>query len=243
MKSALASPGAGAITGNTAAGETSLESFVAQLHREGVAAGQREAERLVREAREEAEQVLRRAAAEAEALLAEARERAAREHDQARAELELAARDTVLQLRSALDHVMQAILQRATSGVLQRPEFLAKLVREVVGAYARGDAAARLTAVHVPYQLASQLEAWTAEALAEGLRTDLQVLASLREWGFEYRLSNGGTVEVTTESVVERLQELVRPRLREIVAAATQAVAPREHLRPARAPRVAGQHR
>jgi hypothetical protein len=75
--------------------------------------------------------------------------------------------------------------------------------------------------------MARQLDAWTAQALAAGLQEDLEVRATLRHAGFEYRLTDGGAIEVSTAAVVERLLELVRPRLREIVVAAAQVPEPR----------------
>lgn len=225
MKAAAAIPGDGAAATHAAAGETSLESFVAQLRRDGVTAGQREAERLLHQAREESAELLRSARAEADALLAQARERAAAELQRGEAELQLAARDTLLQLYSAINRVLEQLLGGAVDGVLRDPAFLPKLVSDVVLSYARADAAARPVAVQLPQAAAERLEAWSAQLLAAGLAHDAEVAATLRESGFAYRLAGGGTVEVNTAGIVAQLLEYLRPRLREIVASAVPAVA------------------
>lgn len=196
-----------------------LETFVAQLHSEGVEAGRREAQRLAAAAREEAEEIVRRAKAEADTLLAEAKEAASRERERAEAELALAARDAVVALRSELDAVLETLLSRAVDARLRDPEFLGSLLREMAAAYARADADGRVRDVRVPRDLAEQLEAWWLNEVADGLRgeSDLRIEAALREAGFEYRVG-GGTVEVSVESTVEKLMELVRPRLRAILS-------------------------
>lgn len=205
------------------AGDT-LESFVAQLHDEGVAAGRREAERLVREAREQASEIVARARAEADAILAEAVEREEAAAARARADLELAARDAVLQLRAALSETLTHVLRRAVSAELNDPEVVGTLLREVVRGYARADAERRPTEIRLPRALKEQLERWWMRELASALQEGTASLeaAPLLEGGFEYRVA-GGTVEVSVEATVEKLLELVRPRLREIVVSGAQA--------------------
>lgn len=195
-----------------------LESFVAKLHSEGVEAGREEAKRLSAAARREADEIVRRARAEADALLADARERAAAERARAEAELELAARDAVIELRSELDRVLETLLSRAVEARLRDPAFLGPLLREMAAAYARADAEGRPREARVPRELAEQLEAWWLKEVAAGLRGEngLRIQGALRDSGFEYRVS-GGTVEVSVESTVEKLMALVRPRLREIL--------------------------
>lgn len=199
---------------------TSLESFVAQLHTEGVEAGRKEAERLVRRAEEEAAEILRRARVEAEEVLAEARRGVADEQARGRAELELAIRDAVLGLKAALADVLRSILARGAEAHLTDPDLLASLLKEVVGAYARADAAGRPTQVRVPRKLAEALESWWLRELAtalDGSGATPEFSATLEEAGFEYRVADG-IVEVSVESAVETLMALVRPGLRELVS-------------------------
>ena len=199
---------------------TSLESFVAQLHDEGVEAGRRDAEQLVRRAEEEAAELLRRARVEADALLEEARARAAEHAARGRAELELATRDAVLALRAALSDEIQSILARAAEAQLADPDLLASLVKEVVRAYAKADAAGRPTEIRVPRKLGKAFEEWWVRELATGISGDgaaPRLSGTLEGVGFEYRVGDG-TVEVSVDSVVETLMALVRPGLRELMA-------------------------
>lgn len=210
-----------------AAAETTLESFVAQLHSEGVEAGRKEAEEVVRAAEEEAEEIVRRARGEAEALIVEARTEAEAVGERGRAELELAVRDAILQLQASLNAVLRALLEGAVADHLSDPDELKPLLREVVEAYARADAEGRPTEFRVPAHAARSLEAWWSRELASVVAGGAGVPAlsgSLEGAGFEYDVS-GGTVEVSVDSVVAKLMELVRPGLRGMVEAVAKDAA------------------
>ncbi|MEJ2677844.1 MAG: hypothetical protein P8174_02075 [Gemmatimonadota bacterium] len=76
-----------------------LESFVSRLHADGVEAGRKEAERLLQDARDQAEGIIGAAEEEARRIVESAEAKAKRETERVNAELRLAARDAVLQLR------------------------------------------------------------------------------------------------------------------------------------------------
>ena len=210
------------------AAETTLESFVAQLHSEGVEAGRREAEEVIRSAESEAEEILRRARAEADAYAEEAREAAEAAGARGRAELELAVRDAILQLQAALTAVLRTLIEREVDEQLGDPGELKRLIGDVVEAYASADASGRPTEFRVPARTARQLEGWWTRELSGAAGGGATLSPSLAAAGFEYDVA-GGTVEVSVESVVDKLMELVRPGLREVVeevasSAAAEAV-------------------
>jgi hypothetical protein len=205
------------------AAETTLESFVAQLHDEGVEAGRKQAEEVIRAAEAEAEALLKRARAEAEAHAEEARAEAEAAGARGRAELELAVRDAILQLQATLNAVLRSLITRAAESQLSDPEALKPLLRDVVKAYARADAESRPTEFRVPAKAARELKEWWTSELGEALE-GVTLSGALTEAGFEYDVG-GGTVEVSVDSVVEKLMELVRPGLREVVEEVAQATA------------------
>ncbi len=211
-----------AATGTEAA-ESTLESFVAQLHQEGVEAGRKEAEEVIRAAEAEAEAVLRRARAEADAYAEEARSEAEVAGERGRAELELAVRDAILQLQATLNAVLRTLITRSVESQLADPDALKPLLRDVVQAYAGADAESRPTEFRVPAKAARSLEGWWTRELGEALE-GAALSGALMEAGFEYDVG-GGTVEVSVESVVEKLMELVRPGLREVVEEVAKTVA------------------
>ncbi len=202
----------------------SIEAFVNKLQAEGVEAGRKEAERIVAEARRQAEGIVQEARDQARHIVEEARHEADQTRQRAQTDLALAARDTVLRLRETLVKALEAVLAKGTAAALGDTEFLKRLIRDVVLQYARADREGQTTvALNVPEEAKEALTAWCAghlrpEAEGAGLAVDLS--ATLKEAGFEYRVA-GAAVEVTLSSVVEALSDLVSPRLRALVAEAT----------------------
>jgi V/A-type H+/Na+-transporting ATPase subunit E len=196
---------------------TKLEEFVARLHADGVETGRTEADRLVREAHAEAERILAAAEAGARERVAQAEARAEALLAQRESELRLAARDAVLQLRATLASSMETLVRHAADAALADPAVVTDILKSVVLEYARADArGARRIEVTVPDALRQPLEEALLRELAgsaAGRAARVDVKGDLAEAGFEYRVGEGGTVEVTTEAVLDVLQRLVRPGL------------------------------
>ena len=197
-----------------------IESFVAKLQAEGVQAGRDEAKKLREEAQKQAEKILREARETAEKIVADARGEADNVRERSRTELALAARDAVHRLRETLSRALQAVLTRHVEATLQDGEFLSRLIRDVVMQYARADSEGRDTIdLNVPDAVREQLTEWALKKLSHeageaGISINLK--GSLERAGFEYSRTDA-TVEVTADSVVELLCEMVGPRLREIL--------------------------
>jgi V/A-type H+-transporting ATPase subunit E len=198
----------------------SIEAFVQRLQQEGVQAGRAEAQKILDEARAEAERAVSRAKEQAERILAEARAEAERTVSRGREELALAARDVLLQVRRAVTQALEAVLKRAAAGVMDDKDFLLKLLHDVVVQYARKDAAGeRPIEVKVGDDVLEAATAWAARAIAaEGQDADSRVRlkGALEEAGFEYS-AGGGKVEVTADSVAAVLTQMISPRLRELI--------------------------
>lgn len=202
----------------------SLESFVSKLHADGVEAGRKEAERLIQDARDQAESIIGAAEEEARRIVESAESKAKRETERVNAELRLAGRDAVLQLRSALDAVLATVLRRAAAKELNNPALIADLLREVLSAYTAADAAGRSgIEVRVSRDLSDELADWGMKQLGQSLKNGgpVNLTATLADAGFEYRIA-GSTVEVTPDAALEKLRELVSPRLRELLSDATK---------------------
>jgi V/A-type H+/Na+-transporting ATPase subunit E len=201
---------------------TTLEGFVAQLHADGVESGRMEAEKLVEEARRQADALRRAAEEDARGVIAEAESRAELLVLQADTELRLAARDTLLQMKASLTDALDGILKQALSPLLTDPAILGQLLKAVVAEYARGDAAgARHIVIDVPEHLSDGLAEWLLQELGrsvEGNETYIDVRGVLSEAGFEYRVS-GGKVDMTLGAVADALRGMVRPRLWAVLAA------------------------
>jgi vacuolar-type H+-ATPase subunit H len=203
-----------------------IEAFVSTLQAEGVEAGQRAAEKIRAEAEQRAHELIDQAKQRAKQIVDEARVEADRIRARIETELRLAARDTLARLQEALSSALRAVLFPAVRETLADSEFLAGLVRDVVLRYAEGDAAGQgPITVHlseqVPEEHRRRLTAWILEAFSQRGRTTTAVdlRATLADAGFEYTIRDG-TVEVTADSLVDALAEIVAPDVRKLVAEA-----------------------
>jgi V/A-type H+/Na+-transporting ATPase subunit E len=200
---------------------TKLEDFVARLHADGIESGRAEAERLIGEAHARADAIVAEAEARAAEKLAEAAARVEAMFAQGESEVGLAARDAVLNLHSTLTASLEALLRYDVKAALDDPVVVTDLVKSVVLQYARADArGVRRIKVDVPEELRRPVEAALLRELARGTSgesTRIDVTGSLSEAGFEYRVGDGGTVEVTTEAVLDVLKSLMRPSLHRIL--------------------------
>ena len=110
-----------------------VEELIHKLRDKGVSAGRQEAEAIVRKAQEQAEKILNEAQDKATKLIEKARKEAEDEQKAARDACELAARDTVLGIRTQLSQRISEDVKRLITRELQQPDMLRKLILIVVG--------------------------------------------------------------------------------------------------------------
>ena len=199
-----------------------IETFVAKLQQEGVQAGKDAAEKLQTEAQAQAENIIADAEAKAKQIIANAEGEGESILARSKTELQLAARDTVAQLRQTLTDSLNAIIAEGTKSTLSHLDFLGKTLHQIVLLYAKANLERKLhVEISVPSEIQDDLKTWALnelgkEAMAE-LRPSMDLRGRLRQVGFEYTVQEQGTVEVTQDSVVETLANLITPALREIL--------------------------
>jgi V/A-type H+/Na+-transporting ATPase subunit E len=109
-----------------------VEHFIQQLRDKGVEAGQREADRLVDEARKMALEIVQKANGEADEMKAKIKKDIEQDKAAAEAALKLAFRDTVLRLKSEITSRFAAQVQNLVSVTMHDRESLRVLILEVV---------------------------------------------------------------------------------------------------------------
>jgi V/A-type H+-transporting ATPase subunit E len=197
-----------------------IEAFVAKLRQEGVEGGRQAAQLHLAKARQEADALLADARAQARKILSDAQAQAEAAQAKARTDMELAARDITLRLRDSLSRAVRQVLAAGAKEQLANPEFLGGLLREIVLAYVEADIARKSSfQITVTPEMRERLAQWALARLRQpelaGVSIDLK--GTLAQDGFEYRAEGAG-IEVTVDSVVEALSELVNPALREMLA-------------------------
>ena len=201
-----------------------IEEFVNKLQADGVEAGQKDAEKIRAEAEQQAQQ--RKAAAEEQAqrMIDQAQAESQAIRVRVETELKLAARDTIVRLQEALNRALQAVLLNAVGEKLADGDFLAGLIRDVVQRYVEADATGSgPVVIRVSDDMRQRLLNGTLAALTrdDAAASQVDLRGTLAEAGFTYEIA-GGTVEVTADSVVEVLSEMVGSELRKRLAEAAQ---------------------
>lgn len=205
-----------------------IEAFINRLHADGVEAGQEAAQRIVAEAEQRAAVLLGDAQDRANRLLEEARVEGERLRQRVDAELKLAARDTVLRLQDTLNRALRAVLYPAVREQLEDPQLLGALISELVERYAEANAGAQpAMVINVPEAMRRQLAGWVLEKFHGKDRSgpSVELQGMLADAGFECRCADG-TVEVTTDAVVDLLADMVSPALWKRIADTAEAVSP-----------------
>jgi len=202
-----------------------VQSFIETLRTDGIEAGRKAADDLLQETRQQADQLIQEAQAKAERIVQQADQQRQQTVERTRTDLELAARDTVARLREALMEAINRVLQHAASRTLEDTDFLQDLIRQVVQTYAESDAVGeQAISLNVPEPMRHKLADWAIASFHQGHGKEelsVELHGALSTAGFEYKVS-GGTVEVTPESVVQVMSQIVTPELRELVAASQE---------------------
>ena len=110
-----------------------VEALIEQLREQGVRTGQQEASRLIEEAEHRADWLLSQARQEAEQLVANARREAEHLRKAGEDALRIAARDMNLEVKESLGKSFTDQVERLVSQQMDNPEFLRRLIIELVG--------------------------------------------------------------------------------------------------------------
>lgn len=200
-----------------------IEAFVSKLQADGVRAGQAAADKIRAEAEEQAKRIVAEAEVQAKKVMASAEAEREKILSRAETELRLAARDTIVRLQGSLSRALRGILMGAVREKLADSAFIGELLHQILTQYVQADVSGRGgVTINVSSKMREQLAQWAIETLRKDPKTSvfgIDLRGTLKADGFEYMVVDG-TVEVTTESVVEVLTGIVGPELKEIVAQA-----------------------
>lgn len=112
---------------------TRVQELISQIRDQGVHAATQEAERILREARVKASEIVTQAKAEANALKAETRADIEAQHSAAQDALQLAARDTVLELKARVTARFEEFIKRLVVSATRDEEFVRNIVLVLAG--------------------------------------------------------------------------------------------------------------
>ncbi|XSG83852.1 MAG: hypothetical protein ACPW60_08915 [Methylohalobius sp. ZOD2] len=108
-----------------------VDALVQRLRDEGVEAGRREAQRLIQQAKQEAESIISDAQAQKNRMLEEARQDAHELSDGGKEALRIAARDSILKLKHQILNLFSEQLHDKISASLQETDLLRRMITQI----------------------------------------------------------------------------------------------------------------
>jgi len=209
-----------------------VKDLINRIRDEGVQSARDEAERILSEARSQAARIVSDARAEAAAMKKDAAAAVEREQTAAIEALRIAARDTGLELRSAVLSAFEEHVRRLVTDVTTDSSVLRDMILVLAGRAAEDLIKDRDAAILIPERLADdappELEEFlqrSAVALsAEVLRKGVELIPSSEvQGGARVRLVDEDLeIDLSDEALSEMMLKLLLPRYRKILAEAGQ---------------------
>jgi V/A-type H+-transporting ATPase subunit E len=200
-----------------------VQQLIDRLHSEGVAAGKKEGEQIIEEARRQAAQIVADARKEADAHHARILGDIEREKEAAKEALRMAVRDTVLQMRSQVAARFEAQVRRLVTEELQETELLRRLILEVAGKSMAEVAPGQAMELFVSDKPA--VEKMVKEISADMLREGIEIKpAGEEQIGIRARLKGEDVeIDMTDKVIFDALVKHLLPRFRYIVQGIQEA--------------------
>ncbi len=210
-----------------------VEALIERLRNEGVGSGRAEAERIVKEARADAQAILGKAKEEAERVVSRARTEAANLEKAGRQALEVAARDTVLDLQNRLSQRFAREVKHLVREEVQRQEILEKLILEIAGKAREQTIGAGAVEILLPEKLvnlddiardpahlqSSPIGCFARLLAGNLLRQGVTLTSSSNvKAGIKVRLTDKGIdLDLSEQAIAALLMEHLQPRFRALL--------------------------
>ena len=209
-----------------------VKELIDRIRDEGVQSARDEADRILSEAKAQAARIVSDAKAEAAVMKKEAQAAMEREQTAAIEALRIAARDTGLELRSAIMSAFEEHVRRLITDVTTDGSVLRDMILVLAGRAAEDLIKDKDAAILVPSRLADEVSAELEEFLqrstvafsADVLRKGVELIPSSQiQGGARVRLVGEDLeIDLSDEALSEMMLNLLLPRYRKILAEAGQ---------------------
>ena len=192
-----------------------LQELTDQLYEQGLSKGREEGERLLREAKEEARQIIALANQQASKTIDDAEKAAAALKAKAESDIKAACRQCIQAAKNDIEHLLTGALVQTEA--LSRPDFLKEIILVVAQRFTAEQASD--IALLLPASLQSELESWVKGELGKTLSRKVSASFSKKiSGGFTIGPADGSYfVSLTDETLSELLSEYLRPVTRKIL--------------------------
>ncbi len=199
-----------------------LAELIGALREEGVKKGKDEADRIVGDGRREAAKIVEEARREADRIIGDAKQKADATMKNLDQQMSLALRDTLLKAKDELTELVALEpIRKATASALMDPDFIKKLIFEIVSKYVERRTSQGLGEelhIVIPEELKGKLvKEWVA-MMHEQLKTQATLHAEKGFAGFKlFTESGGGQLVVDTDSMLDVMRPFLSERFRRIL--------------------------
>jgi V/A-type H+-transporting ATPase subunit E len=214
-----------------------VQQLIERLRQEGIAEGKTEAGELVEEAHQLAKKIIDEASNNARELVDNARKEAEHYKKAAREAVNLAARDTVLELKSTLTSQFSRRVSEMVTETLSDQEFLKKIILELAGKVRdKMDKAAKVE-ILLPHDVIGldelrrhpekvkegSLGQFVLSTAGDLFRKGVHFGQGDHRWGIIIRLVDDDLrIELTEEIITQMLLEHLLPRFRALLEGSIQ---------------------
>ncbi len=198
-----------------------LAKLIGALKEEGVEKGRVEAQRIEAQAKKESAKILEKARSEADQIIENAKAKANATMDNLDQQMSLALRDMLLKAKSELEELIALKpLRKAVSEALADPEFIKKLIFNIISQYVERRTAHSIEELHIviPEEMKEQfVKEWIAMMRSE-LETHATLHAEKGLQGFKlFTEGGGGELIVDTDSMLEVIRPFVSERFHRLL--------------------------
>lgn len=191
-----------------------VATFTKRLREDGIEAARQEAEKILTDAKAKAEHEKEQAKTAARRMVQEGEAEIARHRQKVEAELRLAARDLILDVKKRLENLTCGLLKPVVTGKLSAADVVESSIKELLKTQKTG----REWEVALGPVVGTTL---TQAALSDLFKTaDARVKLgeTLKTAGFTMRdTSSGEVIELSEASVIEAFGRLIAPELRALL--------------------------
>lgn len=198
-----------------------VKELIERLKNDGVTAGKKQADEILKKAKEEAARIKADAKAERDALLKEAKEAIEKDKRMAEESLKKAVRDTELELASGLKKAFEMHVKRLVSKELHEEAFLRQLLASIVGAAAEKIPGDQPLEILAPEKVFSSegLKAFVRRETSEMLRQQIELKpSSTLSGGIKVKLVGENVdFDFSEDALADLILKHLLPRYRAIV--------------------------
>jgi len=214
-----------------------VQGLIDRLRQDGIAEGKSAADKLVEDAERQAKTIIEEAQEHARETVDAAREEAERYRKNGREALSLAARDTVLELKSALTSQFSRRVSEMVTNTLADQDFLKKVILELAGKTRQRTDAAREIEILLPNDIVGleelrrhpekvkegSLGQFVLGAAGDLFRKGVSFARGEHKFGIVIRLVDDDLrIELTEETITGLLLDHLLPRFRAMLEGSIQ---------------------